>query len=115
MGRLLPVPGQRLSALWCSLSKKTTNRSKMERPPPRQAVAPREQPATVPGQKALSPLARTGPVRWTGALAPTRVVTPPLEWILVLAQREQVRGRLLRRGAGVFRGFRGGFLEVVTL
>src|SRR5436190_19611481 len=105
MGRLLPVPGQRLSAPWCSLSeKKTTNRSKVERPPPRQAVmrqkqatAPREQRATAPGQKAVSLLAQTQAGRRTAALALTRAATPPLEWIPGLGQKEQVRGRVPRR------------------
>src|SRR6266568_3555083 len=104
MGRLLPVAGQRLSAPWCSLSERTTNRSMVERPPPRQATmrrkqatAPREQQATVPGQKAVSLLARTQAGRRTGALALTTAATPPLEWIPGLGQKEQVRARLPRR------------------
>src|SRR5882762_8226296 len=104
MGRLLPVPGQRLSAPWCSLSERTTNRSKVERPPPRQATmrrkqatAPREQRPTVLGQKAESLFAQTQAGRRTGALALTRGATPPLEWIPGLGQKEQGRGRLLRR------------------
>src|SRR5258708_6498254 len=96
MGRLLPVPGQRLSAPWCSLSERTTNRSKVERPPPRQATAPWEQRATVPGQKAVSLFAQAQAGRRTGALALTRAATPPLEWIPGLGQKEQVRARLPR-------------------
>src|SRR5262249_11502301 len=104
MGHQLPVPGQRLSVLCCSLSEKTTNRPKLERHLPsqattqrKQAMPPREQRATVPGQKAVSVLARKGPIRRMGALALTRAAMPPLGWIPELAQREQARGRLLRR------------------
>src|SRR5215471_1301225 len=104
MGRRLRVLGQLLSAPWCSLSEKTTNRPKMEGHPPsqattrrKQAMAPREQRATVPGQTAVFLLARKGPIRWMGALALTRAAMPPLEWIPELAQRKQVRARLLLR------------------
>src|SRR5205823_1599391 len=101
------VPGQRLSGLWCRLSKKTTDRLKTERSPPRKAMvrrkramAPLEQRTTVPRRKAVTLVARPPPVRWTEALALTKAATPPLEWIPALVHQEQAPRKSLRQMPG---------------